>query len=169
VDCTDCKVSQKGRIFASHKFAFKPGLRYEVAVGILTGEMKWINGPFPCGKYPDVNIFRASLLTCLDDFERVEADDGYIGESPFRAKVPKAVLSRPSEADAFQKRVQGRHETINSRLKAYTILQSVYRHDITQHGYVFRAVAVLVQLSIKNGDPLYSTTDYRCAFNTTMM
>ena len=61
VDCTDCKVPQKGRSFASHKFAFKSGLRYEVAVGILTGEMKWINGPFPCGKYPDVNIFHASL------------------------------------------------------------------------------------------------------------
>ena len=169
VDCTNCKVQQKGNVFDSHTFAKKSGLQNDVAIGILMREMKWINGPVPCGKYPDVSIFHASLLTCLDDFERVEADDGYIGESPFRAKVPKAVLSRPSEADAFQKRVQGRHETINSRLKAYTILQSVYRHDITQHGYVFCAVAVLVQLSIKNGDPLYGTTDYRCAFNTTMM
>jgi len=49
-----------------------------------------------------MTIFRASLLTCLDDFERVEAYDGYKGESPFRAKVPKAVLSRPSEVDAFR-------------------------------------------------------------------
>jgi len=131
--------------------------------------MKWINGPFPHGKYADVTIFHASLLTCLDHFERVEADDGYRGESPFRAKVPTAVLSCPSEADAFQKRVQGRHETINSRLKEYAILHSMYRHDITQYGYVFRAVAVLVQLSIKNGDPLFSTTDYKCAFDSTMM
>ena len=68
------------------------------------GEIKWINGPFPCGKYADVTIFCASLLTCLDGCERVEADDGYRGESPFRAKVPTAVLGRPSEADAFQKR-----------------------------------------------------------------
>jgi hypothetical protein len=85
---------------------------------------------------------------------------GYVGKSPFRAKVPKAVLSRPSEADAFQKRVQGRHETINVRLKFCVILEDRFRHDITQHGYVFRAVAVLVQLSsIRNGDPLFSTTD----------
>ena len=123
--------------------------------------VKW---SISCGKFSDVTIFHASLLTFLDDFERVEADDGYIGESPFRAKVPKAVLSRPSEGDAFQNRVQGRHETINLRLKAYTILHSVYWHDITQHGYVFRAVAVLVQLSIKNGDPLFNTTDYKCGF-----
>ena len=162
-------MPQKSKVFASHKFANKSGVRYKVAVEILTGEMKWINGPFPCGKFPNVTIFCASFLTCLDDFERVEADDGYIGESPFRAKVPKTVLNCPSEADAFQKRVQGRHETINARLKAYAILSEVFRHDITQHGYVFRAVAVLViQLSIKNGDPLFSTTDYKCAFNASM-
>ena len=37
-----------------------------------------------------------------------------------------------------------------------------------KHGYVFHAVAVLVQLSIKNGDPLFSV-DYKCAFNKPMM
>jgi hypothetical protein len=57
--------------------------------------------------------------------------------------------------------MQGRHEIINLRLIRY--LHSVYWHDITQHEYVFHAVAVLVQLSIKNGDQLYSTPDYRCA------
>ena len=82
MDCTDCKMRQKGRDLASYKFALKSGLRYEVAVGIVTGEIKWINGLYPCGKYPDVIIFHASLLSCLDDFERVEADDGYIRESP---------------------------------------------------------------------------------------
>jgi hypothetical protein len=72
--------------------------------------------------YADVTIFRASLFTFLDDFERVDANDGYIGESPFRAKGQKEVLSCPFEADALQKRVQGRHETINARLKAYATL-----------------------------------------------
>jgi hypothetical protein len=56
---------------------------YVVALKILTGDIAWLNGLFPCVKY-----------------------DGYVGESPFRAKVPKAVLKGPSEADAFQKRVQ---------------------------------------------------------------
>jgi hypothetical protein len=157
-------VLQKGRDFASHKFKKKSGVCYELAVGIMTGELKWINGPYPCGKYNDITIFRDSLVSFLDDFERVEADDGYEGESPLRCKIPKAVMSRPSEADAFQKRVQGRHETINSRFKAFAVLREMYRHDITQHGYVFRAVAVIVQLSIKNGDPLFSTTDYKCGF-----
>ncbi len=157
-------VPQMGRIFSSHKFKTKSGVRYEVALKILTGEISWLNGPFPCGKFADVTIFRASLSTFLDEFERVEADDGYIGESPFRAKVPKAVLSCPSEVDAFQKRAQGRHETINARLNFFAILEDRFQHDITQHGYVFRAVAVLVQLSIRNGDPLFTTTDYKCGF-----
>ena len=38
VDCIDCKVPQKGRDFGLYKFALKSGLRYEVAVGIVTGE-----------------------------------------------------------------------------------------------------------------------------------
>ncbi len=38
VDCTNCKMWQKGRDFALYKFALKSGLRYEVAVGIVTGE-----------------------------------------------------------------------------------------------------------------------------------
>ncbi len=40
------------------------------------GEIKLINGLFPCGKHADVTIFRTSLLNCLDDFESVEADEG---------------------------------------------------------------------------------------------
>jgi hypothetical protein len=130
----------------------------------MMGEIKWLNGPYPCGKYNDITIFRDSLVSFLDDLERVEADDAYERESPFRCKIPKAVLSHPSEADALQKRVQGRQETINSRLKAYAILREKYHHDVTQHGWVFRAVDVFVQLSIKNGAPLFSTTDYKCGF-----
>ena len=162
VDCTDCKILQKGRSFASFKFAKKSGLRYEVGVAIMSGQIVWINGGFPCGLYNDLTIFRASLATMLDPQERVEADDGYAAESPYRAKVPSAMFNTEG-ARVYQKRVQGRHETVNTRLKAFKILSDVYRHDVVQHGYVFRAVAVIVQLSIKNGDPLFETKYYECA------
>ena len=66
--------------------------------------------------------------------------------------MPSAMFN-PEEARVYQKRVQGRHETVNTRLKAFKILSDVF----------FRAVAVLVQLSIKNGDPLFETKDYECA------
>jgi hypothetical protein len=48
-----------------------------------------------------------------------------------------------------------RHETFNSRLKNWGILEKVYRHDITVHRTVFYACAVITQLSVANGEPLF--------------
>ena len=45
------------------------------------------------------------------------------------------------------------------RLKQWEILKQVYCHDITKHGYVLRAVAVVVQVAIENGKPLFQV-DY---------
>ena len=120
VDCTDCRIQQKGPTFASYKFKGKSALRYEVALGILSGEIKWLNGPYPCKDWPDINIFRDGLMKELELGERVEADDGYVGESPYVTKVPSAVLTRSSEeADAMQKRVQGRHENVNAASRVF--------------------------------------------------
>ncbi len=52
---------------------------------------------------------------------------------------------------------------MNAHLKSFWVLDQVYCHDATQHGYVFCAVAVLVQLSIKNGDPLFGV-NYKVVF-----
>ncbi len=35
------------------------------------------------------------------------------------------------------------------------ILSQVYRHDIMRHGEVFWAYAVVTQLTIENGEPLF--------------
>ena len=138
VDGVDCRIPQKGRAFASHKFKKKSAFRYEVAVGILTGEIKWINGPFPAGTWTDLTIFRSSLMQNLDVGELVEADDGYSAESPWVTRTPAAVLTRRTpEDDALQMRLQGRHETINARLKRFEILNEPFRHDCTQHGGCF--------------------------------
>ena len=157
-------IEQKGHTFASQKLKGKSALPYKIAVTIITGEIAWINGPFQAGEYSDLRIFReGGLQHAIDLGERVEADDGYRGD-PTTFRVPYEVLTRQhEEADNMQKRVQGRHETINARLKKFAILRERYRHDITQHGYVFRAVAVLVQISVKNGDPLYDV-DYKVNF-----
>jgi hypothetical protein len=44
-------------------------------------------------------------------------------------------------------------------LKTWGILSQVYRHDITRHGEVFRVVAIITQLAIENGSPLFQV-DY---------
>ena len=63
----------------------------------------------------------------------------------------------------MQKRVQGCHETVNAWLKNFRILAELYRHDESQRGYVFCAVTVIVQLAVKNGDPLYQV-DYKVLY-----
>jgi hypothetical protein len=139
LDGTDCRIRQKGPAFASYKFKGKSALRFEVALGILSGEIKWLNGPYPCKDWPDINIFCDGLIKELELGERVEADDGYAGESPYMTKVPSAVLTHSlEEADAMQKRVQGWNETVNACLKSFHILDQVYRHDPTQYGFFWQ-------------------------------
>ena len=47
------------------------------------------------------------------------------------------------------------HETFNGRLKNWGIFERVYRHDITVHGTVFYACAVITQLSFAKREPLF--------------
>lgn len=154
MDGTDFRVKQLGPTFASHKFAKKSGVRYEVALCIKTGDIVWINGPFPCGKLNDISIFRQALMTELSDNERVEADDGYVGESPQHVKCPASFTANPV-TKFMQERVRSRQETINNRFKFWCILNHPYRHDLAEHGEVFRAVAVICQLAINQGERLF--------------
>lgn len=124
----------------------------------MSGHLVWINGPFPCGLWPDVKIFRDSLISHLEQGERVEADDGYIGEAPVHVKCPKS-FTNPEECMTMQQRVRSRQETVNKRFKHWGCLSMRFRHPINKHGDVFRAVAVLTELSIQNGEPLFAV-DY---------
>jgi hypothetical protein len=107
IDRTDCRIPQqgpavKGNPFSSHKFNGKCALRYELGVDIVEGNLVWIEGPYPAGKYSDITIFRNSLRHFLDPFERVEADDGYIGEAPYHVKCPKCAANPEEKALCVQ-------------------------------------------------------------------
>ena len=156
VDGTDFCIPELGKIFYSFKFR-KSGLRYEVAICIKTGWIVWFNGPYEPGLYNDLQIFRESFKTFLDKGERIEADDGYIGDAPRFVKCPKC-FANPTEKEAMQKRVRSRHETVNKRFKNWGILNQVFRHDITNHGLVFSAIATITQLQIENGEPLFQVS-----------
>lgn len=163
IDGIDVRIPQQGHAiagnpFSSHKFAGKCALRYEIGVDILAGNVVWIEGPYAAGKYTDLTIFRTSLIHWLDPYERVEADDGYIGEAPQRVKCPSSAAN-PTENLAMQNRVRSRHETLNGRLKNWEILKQPFRHNILDHGDVFRSIVIITQLSIENGDPLFQV-DY---------
>jgi hypothetical protein len=146
---TDFAVAKK---FFSYKFK-KPALSYEVALCIQTGAIVWINGPFP-GTWHDIEIFRSALLSHLDEHERVEADDGYVGESPRYVKCPNS-FTNPMETRKMQQNVRSRQETVNARLKDWGCLGQHFRHDLVKHSNCFRSVAVITQLSIDAGEKLF--------------
>jgi hypothetical protein len=92
VNGTDFRVPQKGTAtkgsaFVSHKYAGKSVLRYKLGVSILGGDLVWIQGPHPVGKYTDIKIFNKVLHHFLDPGERVEADEGYT-RHPDKIKCP---------------------------------------------------------------------------------
>ena len=55
--------------------------------------------------------------------ERVEADDGYIGEAHLFIKFPKK-FPNPEETLYIQQRVRNCQETINNRVKFWDILNT---------------------------------------------
>ncbi len=63
IDGTDFCIPQKGitkkqHAFASHKYAGKSALTlwYELGVDIFAGNLVWIQGPYPAGKYTTIKI-----------------------------------------------------------------------------------------------------------------
>jgi hypothetical protein len=43
------------------------------------GDLVWIQGLYPAGKWPDIKIFNAVLANFLERYEHIEANDGYCG------------------------------------------------------------------------------------------
>lgn len=155
VDCVDFPIPHAGRKFHTHKWRFHSALRYEIAVGIVSGDLVWINGPYEAGLWNDISIFRNALLHQLEDGERVESDDGLRGVSPQYSKCPRSIGNRV-ECEEMQQLVRSRHETVNKRFKQWNILKSIYKGKIEYHGGYFRIVAIITQLCIEHGEPLFS-------------
>ena len=88
----------------------------------------------------------------------MDADGGYIGETPLHVKCPKSFTSL-HENKKLQSTVRSRHEMVNKRFKQWGCLNKVSRHDFRKHADVFRAVAVITQLSLQLGEPLFEV-DY---------
>lgn len=152
IDGTDMKCQMRfNKKFNSHKFK-KGGLRYEVGVCILTGDIVWIHGPFRAG-LPDIQISRSAILKgALVEGEMCEADNGYVGEDWY-IKTPLGFHTRTGREGEMKKRAGQRHETVNSRLKIFKVLGSEYHHDLTFHSSCFRAVAVITQLNFRTNPP----------------
>ena len=157
-DGTDFGI-QEPQPFSSMWYSHKingPGVRYEVAVCIQTGWIVWVNGPFPCGDWPDLAIARHVLHHMLDEGELYIADSGY------RAVGGRAIT--PNGTHDFLDRqcatVRARHETVNYRLKIFGTLTQRFCHPLEKHGLVVQSTAAIVQVVISNGDTEVFAIDY---------
>ena len=93
-------------------------------------------------------------MSHLEPNERVEADNGYLGEHPQHVKCPKG-FANEEQTLFMQQRVRNQQESANNRFKFWGILKQLYRHDIVMHAEVFRAVVIICQLSIDAGEKLF--------------
>jgi hypothetical protein len=133
INGTDYRILQKGaarkgNAFGSFKYVGKSALHYELGVDILAGNLIWVSGPYPAGKYTDIAIFNSVLANCLKPGERVEADNGYVGR-PDKIKCPNNDCN-PAENRVMQGIARSRHETLNGRLKAW-LSWKCHRHVAT--------------------------------------
>ena len=117
--------------------------------------------PIPLWCIPRHNFFGTALKYHLDEGERVQADRGYAGDE--RVKAPGPLYTE----DAYlkmSKKIASRHETVNKRFKIFQCLVHRFRHDVVKYTICFRAIAVITQLGIENGEPLfqvnYNDRDY---------
>ena len=114
VDCVDFEINEpspyklpESRIWFSPKFK-GPGLKYKIALSILSGDIAWVNGPFPCGMHNDWDVFRRrGLCNFLEKNERIEADDGYQAGDPEFTKTPSGIF-HPTLKKCFRNRVMAR-------------------------------------------------------------
>ena len=139
----------------SHKLGGS-GVAYEVATCIQTGDIVAFNGPFPAGKWPDINIFRNRLKLSLLSWEKVLADLGYRGDTKVITKL-NATSTQQSYAMGC---ARDRHETVNRRIKTWGALKLPFRHDRHDHHLFFRSAVVIEQIKMENGNPPFQVSDY---------
>lgn len=169
VDGTDFLIENM-KPFWSGWYCYKTnhaGLRYEVCLSLRESLIVWIHGPFPPGRWNDLSIFRHSLISHLDADEKVEADDGYAAER-LKTLTPKYHSRTQNDAELRQHN-RNRQETINKRFKDWNCLRVMGRHGLLEHSTIFRAVAVICQLAIQSGEPVfadeYDQEEYSLAFS----
>jgi len=147
VDGTDFKINEPtpfSRKWYSHKYKHA-GLRYEIGICIQTGWIVWVNGPYPCGHWPDLAISRDGLNQALLPWEVFVADGTYADGNGW-SYTPTGYNTRDQHMKAV---ARCRHETVNGLFKKFNCLKNEFRHHRGKHGIVFQAVANIVQAQIQ--------------------
>ena len=134
---------------------------FVISVAIRSSRIVWVNGPFPASRH-DLTTFRggkkkeakdqSALQFKLKKGQRAVGDSGYQGEPD---KITTVRDGHSAELKKWLSRVKARHETINTRLKFYKILEHRFRHGFKNHQMAMEAVCVAVQYDMEHGQALF--------------
>ena len=116
------------------------GLRYEIAIAI-DGSVVWPTGPYKTGSFPDVVIFQNPLKSMLGRDENVIADRGYPDEK---------FVTNNHKINGILEALRAKHETLNRKLKSFSVLSSTFRQKPKLQKYVIYSVLNIVQSKLKN-------------------
>jgi hypothetical protein len=160
VDSTEVLIeAYKRKSFSGKKNNFT--LKYQVVVSCTSGEILHIFGP-ELGSIHDAQIYRNS---CIGDFfegldEYCLGDKGYVGclrvTHPHKRKrhalTRQKVPLTPQQQDYNRRLAHFRIviENVNSSLKNWSILSTVYRGDLEKHSKIFTCCAILTNMSAEH-------------------
>jgi hypothetical protein len=158
-DCVDCPCFESWpwtkRMY--YKKMNGPGIKYEIGVCIKTGHIIWVNGPF-VASYSESTIFKQGLGNHIYEGEKVEVDSGPKGDD----RLVQPHVGKDSKERKQKSVVRGRQEGVNGRMKVYSVLTTHFHHMkdgrenmMKAHGLCFNAVAVITQLKICSGEPIF--------------
>jgi hypothetical protein len=147
IDGTDFLVQEKtklDRFDYSHKLKHA-GLRYAVAISLgRRCRIVHICGGVPCGANPDAVVALQSFTSVLPANERALADKGYTDKEYFMVPIRTPSTQSDLDYNSLHKKFMARHETVNDKLKEFSCLRQMFRHDRAFHVDCFSAVANIV-------------------------
>ncbi len=146
VDCTDVRIQEPKPFHAkwySQKFR-GPGIRYELGISVIGGQIVWVNGPFPAGEFSDQRIFNLNMKNNLGGHGKALADAGYAGPRVVHGSILNDLDGQRAG------RLRARHEQINGGLKSFSCLKNRWRHGLHKHSTCFFAVATVVQVQLES-------------------
>ena len=133
----------------SHKLGGS-AVAYEVATNIMTDDIVGYNGPFPAGKWTDINIFRNGTKKMLARGEKVLGDLGYC-DNRVITKLDAISLQHSYAMGC----ARNRHKIVNKKLGNWGVLKLIFRNNRHNHHIYFRSVPVIEQIKFENGNPLF--------------
>lgn len=148
LDVIDCPIQESkssSAVWYSSQMS-AASLRYEYGVSIDVPNIVWINGPYRPGDGRDVDIFKRDLKPILRNGERVIADKRFIEDN---SCVQKSAMCTREEQKTWKK-ILKKHELIDKKLKSFSVVRDIFRHNIDQHRSCFQAVAALIHLEISS-------------------